>query len=58
MGVEFDEIKPQNYGYTPQKSGLTGLFIKWGLGKDEKSAQVFMVIFSVICLGLAFVIGF
>lgn len=52
--VEFDEFKidemrrPENNG-----SFITKLVIKTGLAKDQKSANVVMVIISIICIAVA-----
>lgn len=36
-----------------KKGGLTGLFIKMGLAKDEKSAQMVMLIVAVVAVAIA-----
>ncbi len=36
---------------------ITNLFIKLGLAKDEKSAQVVMLIVSIVCIILAIYIA-
>ena len=54
MGVEFNENKPTNYNYQPAKKvGLTSLFIKIGLAKDEAGAQKVMITIIVICFVLS-----
>ena len=60
MGVEFNSGSNFNYNYHPATSkggGITNLVIKWGLAKDEKGANTIMVIFSVVCIILAFYIA-
>lgn len=62
MSIEFNNGSNFNYNYRPSYSnnsgGITKLVIKWGLAKDEKGANTIMVIFSIICIVLAFYIGF
>lgn len=59
--MDFNNQQSYNYNYRPsynQGGGITKLVIKWGLAKDEKGANTIMVIFSVICIILSFVIAF
>lgn len=61
MGVEFNNGSNFNYNYQPASNrggGITQLVIKWGLAKDEKGANIVMVIFAIICFALMFYIGF
>lgn len=53
MGIEFDENKPINYGYTQKKGGITNLVIKMGLAKDEAGAQKVMIVMAIIFFALA-----
>ena len=53
MGVEFNENKVADYNYQPQKGGLTPLFIKMGLAKDESGAKKIMVVIIIICFAIA-----
>lgn len=54
MSVEFYENKTMNYNYQPQKGGLTSMFIKWGLAKDEARAKKLMLIMTILCFALSF----
>jgi hypothetical protein len=39
---------------TDAPKGIAGWFIKKGWVKDEKSANVLMIIISIVCLAIAF----
>ncbi len=62
MGIEFSEnnsFKNLNtYQTKPNRGAITNLVIKMGLAKDEKGANIVMIIISVICFILMFYIGF
>lgn len=49
--VQFNEY--QNRISQGEPKGITKIFIDLGLAKDEQSANVVMVIFSVICIGIS-----
>jgi len=49
MEVEFNESRPVNYNYPPKKGAITDLVIKMGLAKDEKSANIVMIVFIIVC---------
>jgi hypothetical protein len=52
--VEFNESRPTNYNYNPNKGGGIGNFIKKiGLAKDDKGANQVMITITVICLAIA-----
>lgn len=59
MGVEFNENKPLGYGYQQKTNtgGVTNFFIKLGLAKDEKGANVVMIIVTIVCASLAIYIA-
>jgi hypothetical protein len=55
MGVEFDEHQPLGYNYHPvSRGGITGIFIKLGLAKDEAGSQKVMLTITFICFALSF----
>lgn len=49
--VQFQD--QQKFRTVQKKGGLTGLFIKMGLAKDEKSAQMVMLIVAVVAVAIA-----
>ncbi|MEI6191168.1 MAG: hypothetical protein WCP24_02235 [bacterium] len=49
MEVEFNESQPISYNYPPKNGAITNLVIKMGLAKDEKSANIVMIVFIIVC---------
>jgi hypothetical protein len=49
MEVEFNESRPIDYSYPQKKGTITDLVIKMGLAKDEKSANIVMIVFIIVC---------
>lgn len=54
MSVEFNEHKPIDSMYQPNRGGFAGWLIKKKLAKDEKGAQVIMIILTILCFALSF----
>jgi len=53
--VQFDEsiaVRPFETNRQQKKGGLTNLFIKFGLAKDEKQAKYIMFGLIIVCLSL------
>jgi len=45
------QFQDQNNVYTvAKKKGLSAMVIKWGLAKDEKGAQVVLLIIAVVAI--------
>jgi hypothetical protein len=59
MGVEFNENRPTNYNYQPNKSngGISNLIIKLGLAKDANGANKVMFVIIIVCVILSIVIA-
>jgi hypothetical protein len=53
MSVEFEENKPLDFNYQPEKKGLADLIIKLGLAKDKVGAEKVMIVIAIICFGLS-----
>lgn len=45
------QFQDQNNVYrAPKKKGLSAMVIKWGLAKDEKGAQMVLLIIAVVAI--------
>ena len=53
MEVEFNESRPIDYSYPPKKGAITDLVIKMGLAKDEKNANIVMIVFIIVCFAVS-----
>ena len=53
MEVEFNESRPIDYSYPQKKGAIIDLVIKMGLAKDEKSANIVMIVFIVVCIAVS-----
>lgn len=49
--VQFQD--QQQFRTVKKRGGVTGLFIKLGLAKDEKSAQMVMLIVAAVAVAIA-----
>jgi hypothetical protein len=54
MSVEFDNNNNFNRSFNQSANvpGLTGWIIAKGWAKDEKTAKLYMVIFSLVCYAI------
>jgi uncharacterized membrane protein YtjA (UPF0391 family) len=59
MGVEFNENRPSNYNYEPNKNtgGISNMIIKMGLAKDSNGANKVMFVVIIVCVILSIIIA-
>jgi hypothetical protein len=57
--IQFSEEQqlPNQNNYSPvKKSAFANMLISWGVAKDEKTANIILVVFALVCLLASFYI--